>query len=211
MRARFFYARLPGRARRRVRSRERATPLEPVLRGLPEAGRLLHVGSDLGLLANEAALRAPAREVVGVQVEEEAALWAERTVGERRQLRFAPAPVAALEERDFDVVAVVDALRFVPVDDWGGFVDACFERVRPGGRFLLVEPGVSPAWKRHAFRIREGLARWAGTGSPREPLFVDVETVRGLLHNAGAWDLCVTILGQGLTRPHVLYEGIRPA
>jgi 2-polyprenyl-3-methyl-5-hydroxy-6-metoxy-1,4-benzoquinol methylase len=185
--------------------------MEPVLRGLPEAGRVLHVGSDLGLLANEAALRAPEREVVSVQLHEEAARWAAETVGERRQVRFFPGPVAELEERDFDAVAVVDALRFVPVDDWTSFTEACFERVRPGGRFLLEEPGVAPAWKRHAFRLRERLARATGTGCPAEPLFADVETMRGLLHNAGVWDLCVTILGQGLTRPHVLYEGIRPA
>jgi len=208
-----LYAALPLQVRLHTRIRAWTAPLAAVATRLPEEGRLLEVGCGHGLFSNEAVLRHPGLEVLGVDPAEDKVRWAQATVGERAGVRFRLGTLESdVPEEAFDAVAVLDVLYLVPFASWPAFLDACFVRLRPGGRLLLKEVDLEPRWKFWRCYLQEiasvrllKITRGGGGFA-----FAHRETMRDLLHAAGYWDVCVTALDRGYLTPHVLYEAVRP-
>jgi 2-polyprenyl-3-methyl-5-hydroxy-6-metoxy-1,4-benzoquinol methylase len=212
LRALALYAGQPGRVRFHTRVRAWTAPLSQVAERVPETGRMLEVGCGHGLFANEAALSHPELDVLGIDPAPDKIESASATVGERAGVHFRLGTLANdVPEEGFDAIAVIDVLYLIPFADWPDFLSACFVRLRPGGRLLLKEVDTEPRWKFWRCYTQELLSvRLLGVTRGREFAFAHREEMRELLHAAGYWDVCVTLMDRGYFTPHVLYEGIRP-
>jgi len=212
VRALALYRGMPLGVRVHTRIRAWTAPLEQVATRLPETGRLLEVGCGHGLFCNEAVLQHPELEVLGVDPAEDKIRWAQHSVGERSGVRFRLGGLEdAVPEEGFDAVAVLDVLYLIPFASWPDFLAACYVRLRPGGKLLLKEVDLEPAWKFWRCYAQELTSvRLLGITRGREMAFAHREEVRALLHAAGFWDVCVTMMDRGYLTPHVLYEAVRP-
>jgi len=190
-----------------TRVRAFTCPMDAVLARVPAEGRLLEVGCGHGLFANEAALRNPKLQVLGVDLSPAKIHWAEKTAAGRPNVGFRAQKLDDVPERAFDAVAVLDVLYLVPRADWLPFLRACRERLRSGGRFLLKEVDVRPRWKFYRCVVQETLSvRMLGITLGHEFAFEPPARMLELLEEAGFRGVSVTPLGSGYLTPHVLYE-----
>jgi 2-polyprenyl-6-hydroxyphenyl methylase/3-demethylubiquinone-9 3-methyltransferase len=185
--------------------------MDAVVARVPHEGRLLEVGCGHGLFANEAALRHPDLQVLGVDPSPAKIAWARSTVGARPNVVFREQRLEDVTERGFDAVAVLDVLYLVPRAEWCGFLSACRERLRPGGRLLLKEVDVRPRWKFYRCVMQEALSvRLFGITLGHDFAFEPPAHLTALLGDAGFRDVAVTRLDRGYLTPHVLYEAAAP-
>ncbi len=182
-----------------------------VLARVPESGRLLEVGCVHGLFSNACALRRPALQVLGVDPSPAKIRAASASVNGRANVRFQEGRLETLAERDFDCVAILDVLYLVPRGEWGAFLAACRDVLRPGGRLLLKEVDVRPRWKFRRCVLQETLSvRLLGLTLGGEFAFASRDEMRSMLQDAGFAGVATTDLGRGYLTPHVLYEAVRP-
>ena len=205
-----LYRGLPAPVRLHTRIRSWTCPMGRVLAQVPGGGRLLEVGCGHGLFANAAALAHPGLEVLGVDPDPRKIRWAEATVGARRNVRFRTEELAAVAERGFDAVAVLDVLYLIPRSAWPSFLAGLRERLRPGGRLVLKEVEPEPRWKFYRCVAQEALSvRLLGITHGGAFAFADRREMESLLREAGFTGTAVTGLGHGYLTPHVLYEAER--
>jgi len=211
LRALALYAALPLGVRLHTRLRAASCPMPAVLESVPAEGRLLEVGCGHGLFANEAALRHPGLEVLGIDPSPEKIRSAEATVAGRPGIRFRRQRLEELTEGDFDAVAVLDVLYLVPREEWPSFLRQCRDRLRPGGRLILKEVDREPRWKFYRCVLQEAVSvRLLGITLGQAFAFAGREEMAGLLRDAGFADVTVSDLGRGYWTPHVLYQAARP-
>jgi 2-polyprenyl-6-hydroxyphenyl methylase/3-demethylubiquinone-9 3-methyltransferase len=211
VRALALYRGLPLPVRLHTALRAWTCPMEAVLARLPPAGRLLEVGCGHGLFANEAALRHPGLSVLGVDPAPEKIRWAEATARGRENVAFRCGRVEEVFESRFDAVAVLDVLYLVPRPSWPAFLEACRDRLAPGGRLILKEVDTRPRWKFYRCLVQETVSvRLLGITLGRAFAFAGRDEMRRVLAEAGFDGVDVTDLGAGYLTSHVLYEGRRP-
>jgi 2-polyprenyl-3-methyl-5-hydroxy-6-metoxy-1,4-benzoquinol methylase len=211
LRALALYDGLPAPVRLHARLRAFTCPMQAVVQRLPGTGRLLEVGCGHGLFANEAALRNPGLQVLGIDPSAEKIRWADATASGRAGIRFSAQTVASLAEDCFDALAILDVLYLVPRAEWPEFLGGCRDRLRPRGRLLLKEVDVRPRWKFYRCVLQENVSvRLLRITLGGAFAFVSREEMAALLGQAGFTDLTVTGLGRGYWTPHVLYEAVRP-
>lgn len=211
MRALALYRELPAPVRLHTRVRSFTCPMAAVAALAPATGRLLEVGCGHGLFANEAALRNPGLQVLGVDPSAEKIRWAEATVGQRPGIRFRRGRLEDVPEQGFDAVAVLDVLYLVPRGEWPGFLRGCLERLRPGGRLLLKEVDLRPRWKFRKCVLQEAVSvRLLGITLGTAFAFAGREEMAGLLREVGFSGVGITDLGRGYSTPHLLYQALRP-
>lgn len=179
-----------------------------VLARVPRQGRLLEVGCGHGLFANAAALGNPGLRVLGVDPAAEKIRWAGATVGTRTNIAFRCCRIEDVQEGDFDAVAILDVLYLVPRMLWRRFLEACLERLRPGGKLLLKEVDTRPRWKFYRCIAQEMLSvRVLGLTQGCALAFAPRSEMMTLLDEVGFRDLVAVDLGAGYMTPHVLFEG----
>jgi len=205
-----LYGGLPAPVRLHTRVRSWTCPMGRVLERAPQAGRLLEVGCGHGLFSNAAALARPGLDVLGVDPDPEKVRWAQATIGARGNVRFRCEGLAAVAERGFDAVAVLDVLYLVPWPAWPAFLGDLRERLRPGGRLLLKEVEPRPRWKFYRCVAQEAVSvRLLGITHGSAFAFADRLEMEARLRDAGFGGVQATGLGQGYLTPHVLSEAVR--
>jgi 2-polyprenyl-6-hydroxyphenyl methylase/3-demethylubiquinone-9 3-methyltransferase len=210
MKALSMYRTLPLAVRLRAAMRANTCPMGPIVRRVPDQGRLLEVGCGHGLFANEAALLSPRLSVVGIDPASEPIRWAQTTVGSRSNLVFRCDRVEELGDGDFDAIAIVDVLYLVPRFSWLAFLGACRERLRPGGRLILKEVDTTPRWKFYKCLAQETISvRLLRVTLGNQLTFVPRDEMYRILNDAKFQDVTATDLGRGYSSPHILYEATR--
>jgi 2-polyprenyl-3-methyl-5-hydroxy-6-metoxy-1,4-benzoquinol methylase len=145
-----------------VRARWWTAPLPAVERHLPVSGRVLEVGCGHGLFALYVALCAPARDVVGVDIDAHKIALAQDAAasldpGEAR-VDFAVVEPGALPEGPFDAIVINDVLYLMSDAERRAVIDACVDRLAPDGVFVVKELDVTPRWKYQVGYLQELVA-----------------------------------------------------
>jgi SAM-dependent methyltransferase len=148
-----LYSGAPAAVRAHVHVRWWSAPFAPVADALPPAGRVLEIGCGHGLFSAYAALTAPGREVIGVDIDVEKIRAAQAAA--RRwdppdgvgRLSFAVAPSGAVPAGPWDAVAVVDMLYLLPAAEQRRLLEEAVAALAPGGRLVVKEMGIEPRWK----------------------------------------------------------------
>ncbi len=137
-------ARVGWRARLRVSQRRLVTPFAVAASELPTHGRILDVGCGYGLLSGLLALHAPARRLVGVDIDVAKVARARALFGDLARFEAVDVDAGgALPPADHAVIW--DVLHHV------ADADALLARVAaalpPGGLLLVKENDTEPPWK----------------------------------------------------------------
>jgi 2-polyprenyl-3-methyl-5-hydroxy-6-metoxy-1,4-benzoquinol methylase len=194
---------LPVRAH--VTGRFLTCPFLRVLHHLPPGARILDLGAGHGTFAR-LAVEAGASGVVALEPDLRKALPSY----EHPRVRFVAGYADAVGGR-FDAVTIFDVLCRVPVEIWDQILATAFERLRPGGVFLLKE--IDPAhrlkggWNRTQERIADLLGMTLGDAFSYETR----EQMRDRLTRHGFERFEAVEMGAGYPHAHILYKAWRPA
>lgn len=195
---------MPPRVRVHVIGRFLTCPFLRVLAHLPPGARVLDLGAGHGTLARLAA-EGDASSVVAVEPDVRKTLAASR----HPRVRFVAGYASAVGGA-FDAVTILDVLYRIPLAGWDPLLQTAFERLRPGGVFLLKE--IDPAhrlkgrWNRTQERIADRLGMTLGEAFTYETR----EQIRDRLVRHGFEGFEAVEMGAGYPHAHVLYKAWRP-
>ena len=198
------FAAEPPATREHVIGRFVTCPFLRVLPHLPPGARVLDLGAGHGTFAR-LAVEAGASRVVALEPDVRKALPSFH----HPQVRFVAGYADAVGGR-FDAVTVFDVLYRVPLASWDPILATAFERLRPGGVFLLKE--IDPAhrlkggWNRAQERIADLLGMTLGEAFSYETR----EQIRDRLARHGFERFEAVELGAGYPHAHILYKARRP-
>ena len=198
------FAAAPPATRAHVIGRFLTCPFLRVLPHLPPGGRVLDLGAGHGTFAR-LAVEAGASQVVALEPDLRKTLPS----FDHPRVRFVAGYADAVGGR-FDAVTIFDVLYRIPLDAWDPILATAFERLRPGGLFLLKE--IDPAhrlkggWNRLQERIADLLGMTLGDAFSYETR----EQIRDRLARHGFERFEAVELGAGYPHAHILYKAWRP-
>lgn len=210
-RALALFRRAPAGSRVHVHIRWWSAPFRRLVRFLPPSGRVLEVGCGHGLFAAYAALDAPGRSVLGVDIDGDKIAVGSAAAAGVPNLDLEHVPDGVVPEGPWDAIAVVDVLYLLPAEAQRRLLTSAAARLAPGGRLVVKEMASSPRWKVrwNAFqetlsvrvlRITEGSATFA---------FLDPRVTAATLEQAGL-TVSATRLDRGRLHPHHVLVGVAP-
>lgn len=214
-RALALYRSAPRGDRFHVHLRWWSCPFDAIERQVPPRGRVLDVGCGHGLLSLYLAIRAPQREVVGIDVDEhkiDLAVEAASRLGPREgNVQFATVAPEAPIDGTFDAIVIADVLYLLGVDARRDLLHRCVASLGPGGVLLVKETDRVPRWKSALTAAQERLATRAFKITVGETVdFAPPDELAGHLRDRGLRTR-VARVDRGYLHPHVLVAGQVPA
>lgn len=123
------------------------SPIEAVEHAIPARGKLYDIGCGVGLLSNTAALRSPARNIVGVDISAEKIGIARKSVGERKNIAFLNSDALKIPLEDPDVVMLCDTLHHIPAQSQERLLRHIHQSLDCGGILLVQDIDKRPLHK----------------------------------------------------------------
>lgn len=198
--------------RAHVRVRWATCPFEAVAAEVPASGRILEVGCGHGLLSLLLAVTSAARDVHGIDVDEDK-LDAARAAAVRADVTasFEAVHGGELPDGPWDGIAIVDVLYLLDADAQRALLVSCAERLAPGGSLVVKEMAPVPRWKAAWNHAQEVAAvKLLGITEGSQLTFLTPAELAAAMTGAG-----LTVRERPLHRhyphPHHLLVGRRPA
>ena len=142
-----LYRTAPVSVRAHVAIRWWSAPFAAVSAALPRTGRVVEIGCGHGLFSAYAALDAPERTVVGVDIDANKIRHAQTATAGTDRLDFRVAPSGAVPDGPWDAAVFVDVLYLLPATEQRRLVSEAVAALAPGGVVVIKEMGTAPAWK----------------------------------------------------------------
>jgi 2-polyprenyl-3-methyl-5-hydroxy-6-metoxy-1,4-benzoquinol methylase len=122
---------------------------ETLSRLLPPEGVVADLGCGYGVLANQLALSAPRRKVLGVDADERRIATARSTIAQRNNVEFVCGDVLALALPPLAGAVMVDFLHHIRFPQQREVLEKVVLALEPGGSLLIreVNPAHEPRWK----------------------------------------------------------------
>lgn len=130
-----------------VRLRWRLCPFEQMARYVPLAGTIVDVGCGYGLLSNLLALTSQERDVIGIDLSPKRIGIAQRTVKDRKNIKFLLQDANSLKLEECDVFLMSDFLHHIPYQHQEELLAACYQRLSKKGLLIIEEVDNRPYWK----------------------------------------------------------------
>jgi SAM-dependent methyltransferase len=204
-----LYRTAPVSVRTHVAIRWWSAPFAAVSAALPRAGRIVEIGCGHGLFSAYAALEAPERTVVGVDIDADKIGYAQTAAAGMERLTFRVAPSGAVPDGPWDAAVFVDVLYLLPAAEQRRLITEAVAALAPGGVVVVKEMGTEPAWKVRWNTAQETLAvkvlRITEGGSFD---FVAPDAMAGWLRELGL-EVELRRLDLGRVHPHHLLVGRR--
>lgn len=211
MRALSLYRDQSQGVRLHTRLRAWSAPLDAVVAAFPLTGRILDIGCGHGLVSNEIALRSSEARVLGIDLSETKIASARASAGTRANVEFRHVALQDVAEPAFDAVGLIDVLYLVPESSWTPFLKTCFERLAPGGVFVLKEIGTEPRWKFERLKLQEFMSTRILRITKGDTMhFESGERLKERLKEVGFENIEICRLDAGFTSPHLLLTAKRP-
>lgn len=181
----------------------------PFLRTLdlvPRGGRIVDIGAGHGTFAR-LAIEQGAREVVAVEPDLRKSLLPLRWPGIRVVAAFDDAVKGS-----FDVVAIYDATYRIPTAEREGLYRRAFERLVPGGLFILKDMDASHRWKMSWARFQERISDGAlGISMGSGFIYESREEIFARMGRIGFVELEAREIDAGYPHSHIVYTARKPA
>lgn len=200
----------PG-VRMHTRLRAWSAPLDAVVAAFSLTGRMLDIGCGHGLVANEIALRSSEARVLGIDLSETKIASARASAGARSNVEFRHVALEDVAETGFDAVGLIDVLYLVPEPSWTPFLKTCFDKLAPGGVFVLKEIGTEPRWKFERLKLQEFMSTKILRITQGDTMhFESGERLKHRLTEVGFENVEILRLDAGFASPHLLLTAKRP-
>lgn len=192
-----------------VQIRAALSDLPFVERHAPRSGTMLDIGCGHGLLTNMLALGSPDRDVLGIDIDPAKVAAAQRTVQGRANIHFEVTDGNIDSIGPFRAITVADVFYLLPEDAQRRLIGDCYQLLEPGGLFLWKSQVRSPRWKYAITYGQEWLMTRLGPTAGQVLCFLDSETSRSALREAG---FVASELPMRSWRPYtdVLFIGVKP-
>ena len=122
-------------------------PFERLEQYVPRDGHIIDVGCGSGFFANLLSLRAPGREVLGVDIDARQIQRARASVGRRQRIRFEVCDLMRESLPPCDAVVFVDVLHHLTFEQQDHVLQVCQQALRNGGELLVLDVDLKPRWK----------------------------------------------------------------
>ena len=130
-----------------VRLRWRLCPFEQMTRHVPLTGTIVDVGCGYGLLSNLLALTSQERDVIGIDLSPRRITAAQRTVKERKNIKFLFQDANSLNLEKCDVLLMSDFLHHIPYRRQEELLVLCYQKLSKNGLLIIEEVDDKPFWK----------------------------------------------------------------
>jgi 2-polyprenyl-3-methyl-5-hydroxy-6-metoxy-1,4-benzoquinol methylase len=124
--------------------------LEEIDQYLPAEGSVLDLGCGFGLFSLYFGGTAPARRIVGVDLDAKRVSAARRSAAMlgRENLRYEVSDAVSWQtEQTFDAVYMLDLVHHLPAAEVPAFLSAVTKRLAPGGTLILKDVAPTPRYK----------------------------------------------------------------
>lgn len=149
------------RLKARMYQRWYGSPFLAVAQYVP-SGRVVDVGCGFGMLAAVLALRDPARQVYGIDVDAGKIARAQRYFGSLPNVRFVEGDLAETTLPDADAIVIYDVLHHLRDTLVDRVLAQARARLGPKGRLVIKENDIEPPWKYRVSQAVEWVALGAG-------------------------------------------------
>jgi len=140
-----------------VRLRWRVCPFEKIAQHVPLKGTIVDVGCGYGLLSNLLALASEEREVIGIDLSPKRIRVAQRTVKNRRNIKFLLQDANSLKVEKCNVFLMSDFLHHLPYQHQDELLALCYQKLSKNGLLIIEEVDDKPFWKYRFNIIADGL------------------------------------------------------
>lgn len=170
-----------------IRLRHLLTPLEILENWLPREGNILDVGCGHGLFTNYMALRAPSRNIVGVEPSPAKIEVAKRTQSRVPNVNYILGDIdSILKQEPFDAITIVDVLYLLPEAKQREILKASYQLLKDSGILILKTQDTKPFWRFLWTYAQEKVMVGAGlTLGDKKLYFLPAQKIRRILEEAG--------------------------
>ncbi len=195
-----------------VAVRWRSCPFLQVEAQVPRVGRALDVGCGHGVFSLFMAVRAPERQVTGIDIDGDKLDSARLAAAQAGvPVTFADVADGGLPGGPWDAITVVDVLYLLGHDAALDLVRRAASALAPGGVLVVKEIDVRPRWKYELSRLQEVVStRITRITAGDAVAFVPPDAIAGAMAEAGLITEQLPI-GRGSLHPHLLVIGRRAA
>lgn len=206
-----LYQHAPRGIRAFLRGRVLLSDMEFIERQVPTRGRIIDLGCGHGLFANLLALRAPGREVIGIDLDAAKISVADSTTAGRGNIRFRRGDATDRSLPACDAITIVDVLYLLPAPAQREILAGCARLLKPGGLLVWKAQERRPRWKYAWTYLQELVTTSAGftKGKKGRFHFMDREEALAAIRAAGLAGRAVPMRTR---RPYtdILYLGEKP-
>ena len=181
-----LYVKQPIFVRWFVRLRHLLSPLEALEELVPKEGKILDLGCGHGLFTNYLALKAPSRNLLGVDpapVKIQAAKTTESMVPNASYLLGSITDIP--EASQFDAITIIDVLYLLPEGEQEKILTACHRLLTDAGVLVLKTQDTRPRWRYWWTCFQESIMVGLGITRGRGLHFLPAERTRRMLSEAG--------------------------
>jgi len=140
-----------------VRLRWRLCPFEKIAQHVPPKGTIVDVGCGYGLLSNLLALASQERDVIGIDLSAKRIGIAQRTVKDRRNIKFLLQDANSLKVERCDIFLMSDLLHHLSYRHQEELLAVCYQKLSKNGLLIMEEVDDKPYWKYQFNIIVDGL------------------------------------------------------
>ena len=193
--------------------RWRTCPFRDVADVVPRQGAILDAGCGHGLFSLYLAVQGPERRITGVDIDDDKLAVARRAAtaaGVEDRAAFLRVTTDWQPDAQWDAIVEVDMLYLLGRARSAGWLRAAAGALSPGGRLVVKELDVTPAWKARWSRFQEVLATRVMRITEGDDLeLIPRADVIAAMQAAGL-EVDSRPLDRGRLHPHYLVVGTRP-
>lgn len=134
------------------------SPFEYVEKFVPKEGNIVDLGCGWGIFANLMAIKYSQRNVYGIDLDESKILWAQKTIGDRKNIDFRVQDLKDIDLATVDGIVLYDVAHHLESSIQLKVLKECYEKLTVGGVLILKENDIVPLWKLWISNFVEAIA-----------------------------------------------------